>query len=183
MNARIIAATNQNLLQSVKAGKFRQDLFYRLETVTINVPPLRERLEDIPLLVNKINADESERMNRSAPYYTDSAIDHLCKYHWPGNIRELKNMVKRLIILQPGDRISRNEIERTFPVAMSISGQPESFTTMDQAERSHIVRALTTTRGMVGGKKGAAHLLGMARSTLQYRIKKLDINPAECRGS
>ena len=179
VDARIIAATNKDLMQSVKAGQFRKDLFYRLETVTINVPPLRERLTDIPLLITNINISESERMNRRPPVYTDNAIDFLCQYHWPGNVRELKNMVKRLIILQPGDRIDTATIKRTFPLAITQADRPDSFATLNQAEREHIIQALKTTGGMVGGKRGAARLLGMPRSTLQYRMKKLQIDPHE----
>lgn len=179
VDARIIAATNSDLLQSVKTGQFRQDLFYRLETVTINVPPLRERIEDVPLLIANINTSESERMNRRPPIYTDDAIEFLCRYNWPGNVRELKNMVKRLIILQPGNQIDTGNIKRTFPLAIGEASQPESFTTLNQAERRHIVQALKATGGMVGGKQGAAQLLGMPRSTLQYRMKKLQINPHE----
>jgi formate hydrogenlyase transcriptional activator len=179
VDARIIAATNKDLLERVQSGQFRQDLFYRMETVTINVPPLRERQDDIPLLVNSINAKESVRMNRPASVYTDDALDHLRQYHWPGNVRELKNMVKRLIILRPGEHISRNDIKQTFPIAMSGSTEPNDFITLEQAARTHIIQALNTTGGMVGGKKGAANLLGIPRSTLQYRMKKLNISPIE----
>lgn len=183
VDARIIAATNRNLMQSVKSGQFRQDLFYRLETVTINIPPLRDRLEDIPLLVNNINIGESERMNRPAPVYTENALNFLCQYSWPGNVRELKNMVKRLIILQPGATINETMIKRTFPVAMATEKQADPISTLNQAERSHIIQALKTTGGMVGGKKGAARLLGIPRSTLQYRMKKLRINPDDVESS
>lgn len=179
VDARIIAATNKNLIESVKAGQFRQDLFYRLETVLVNVPPLRERLEDIPLLISNINAGQSDRMNRPAPVYTDDAIDFLRSYSWPGNVRELKNMVKRLIILKPGALINQKEIKRTFPVAMTTVGHPNDFATRDQAERDHITQALVATGGVVGGKSGAARLLGIPRSTLQYRMKKLQIDPLE----
>lgn len=179
VDARIIAATNKDLVRSVKDRQFRQDLFYRLETVAINVPPLRQRLEDIPLLVRNINAGESERMNRPAPIYSDDALDFLCQYHWPGNVRELKNMVKRLIILQPGTQITRESIKQTFPLAMSPSQGGQDFNTREQAERAHIIEALIAANGLVGGKKGAAHLLGMARTTLQYRMKKLHIKPTE----
>lgn len=181
VDIRIIAATNKDLLESVQSGEFRQDLFYRLETVTIKVPALRDRPEDIPLLVNNINASEAERMNRAAPIYTDEIFKLLTKYNWPGNIRELKNMIKRFIIMQPGEHISAHDIEHTFSVAPSANKESESFHTLQQAERTHIIQALKTTRGMVGGKKGAANLLDMPRSTLQYRLKKLSINPDEYR--
>jgi formate hydrogenlyase transcriptional activator len=183
VDARIIAATNKNLIESVRTGQFRQDLFYRLETVTIQVPPLRERLEDIPLLINRINEAESERMNRPAPVYTDDAHAFLCRYHWPGNVRELKNMVKRLIILSPGAVIDEDGIKRTFPLAMRTETQAENFATLNQAERKHILQALTATSGVVGGKNGAARLLGIPRSTLQYRLKKLQIDPQEFAGA
>jgi DNA-binding NtrC family response regulator len=94
-------------------------------------------------------------------------------------VRELKNMVKRLIILQPGDRIDTATIKRTFPLAITQADRPDSFATLNQAEREHIIQALKTTGGMVGGKRGAARLLGMPRSTLQYRMKKLQIDPHE----
>lgn len=179
VDARIIAATNKDLLERVRRGQFRQDLFYRMETVTINVPPLRERQDDIPLLVNSINIRESVRMNRPASIYTDDALDLLSKYHWPGNVRELKNMVKRLIILRPGDNISRSDIEETFPVALSNTAQPKDFITLNQVTRAHIIQTLTSTAGVVGGKNGAAKLLGIPRSTLQYRMKKLNIDPID----
>lgn len=176
VDARVIAATNKDLQQRILEGKFRQDLFYRLETVTIHVPPLRQRREDIPLLINNINTSESERLHRSPPEYSDDALELLCSYHWPGNVRELKNMVKRLIIMQPGAPIRKGDIEMTVPAILSDSPQGDGFTTLNQAERTHIMRALTTSNGVIGGKQGAAKLLGMPRSTLQYRIKKLGIN-------
>lgn len=179
VDARVIAATNKDLLESVQSGLFRQDLFYRLDTLTINVPPLRERREDIPLLVNNINLGESERLNRPAPTYTADAINLLSQYQWPGNVRELKNMIKRLVILQPGKLIDKKDIEKNFPSTISQSTEAQKFATRDQAERNHIIDALATSKGMVGGKHGAARLLGMARSTLQYRIKKLGIKPTD----
>ena len=179
VDARIVAATNKDLVAGVREGWFRQDLYYRLETVMIHVPPLRERREDIPLLVNNINTSESERMNREAPRYTDDVIELLSRYQWPGNVRELKNMVKRLIILHPGKPIYADDIRRIFPLPAKSSGDSDDIGTLDQAERNHIIRALKTTNGVVGGKSGAATLLEIPRSTLQYRMKKLDIKPAD----
>lgn len=179
VDARIVAATNKDLREGVRDGWFRQDLFYRLETVAVNVPPLRERREDIPLLIKNINKNEAERMNREAPVYTRDVLELLSRYQWPGNVRELKNMVKRLIILHPGMSIYADDIRRIFPLGMSPAKTSDGISTLNQAERTHIIKALTTTNGMVGGKKGAANLLGIARSTLQYRMKKLNINPAD----
>lgn len=182
VDARIIAATNKDLPESVKNGEFRQDLFYRLDTVTINVPALRERPDDIPLLVNSITSIEADRMRKTPPVYTDETFEILTQYDWPGNIRELKNMVKRLLILNPGERVDAGTIERTFPLSHSQKGIPKNFHSLQHAERKHIIEALKTTNGMVGGKKGAAHLLDIPRSTLQYRLKKLEIKPEEYRG-
>lgn len=176
VDVRIVAATNKDLREGVRDGWFRQDLFYRLETVTINVPPLRERTDDIPLLIKNINETESERMNREAPVFTRDVLELLSRYKWPGNVRELKNMVKRLIILHPGMSIYADDIKRIFPLSITPSEEPDGISTLNQAERNHIIKALTTTKGMVGGKKGAASLLGIPRSTLQYRMKKLNIN-------
>lgn len=179
VDVRIIAATNVDLLENVQHGEFRQDLYYRLETVTIEVPPLRKRPEDVPLLITNINTSESERMNRPAPIYTEPVFDMLSGYSWPGNIRELRNLVRRLIILHPGERISVDEIEKTFSLKPTSQETPTNFQTLQQAERDHIIDALTSCKGVLGGKKGAANLLGIPRSTLQYRMKKLGINPGD----
>lgn len=179
VDVRIIAATNVDLLENVQNGEFRQDLYYRLETVTIEVPPLRKRPEDVPLLITNINAKESERMKRPAPVYTEQVLDMLSSYDWPGNIRELRNLVRRLIILHPGERIGSSEIEKTFSLKAATPDKAFNFQTLQQAERVHIIEALTSCRGIIGGKKGAANLLGIPRSTLQYRMKKLDINPGD----
>ena len=177
VDARIVAATNKDLFQCVQDGEFRQDLFYRLDTLTIKVPALRERAEDIPILLKSITASEAERMHKAPPVFTDEVFALLSGYSWPGNIRELKNMVKRLIILQPGKRVSAHDIERMFLMSTSAPGRSTQLVTRDQAEKENIIRVLKVTKGMVGGKKGAANLLDMPRSTLVYRLKKLGINP------
>ena len=176
MDARIIAATNIDLLESVKNGEFRQDLFYRLDTVTIRVPALRERPDDIPLLVDKITQIEAEVMHRPPPIYSDEVFQLLRQYDWPGNIRELKNMVKRLLILSPGKNIGPKTIQSLFPMSVDNVRTAKEFHSHQHAERSHIIEALEATKGMIGGKKGAAQLLDIPRSTLQYRLKKLKIN-------
>jgi len=183
VDARIIAATNVDLLESVKSGEFRQDLFYRLDTVTINVPALRERPDDIPLLVNSITKIEAERMRRRPPIYTDEVFHILSHYDWPGNIRELKNMVKRLLILAPGETVDAGSINKLFPMSSAEVATRPHFHSLQDAEKNHVIEALKTTKGMIGGKKGAAHLLDIPRSTLQYRLKKLNINPDDYRYS
>jgi len=177
VDARIVAATNKDLIECVQNGEFRQDLFYRLDTLTIKVPPLRERLEDIPLLVDNITGIEAERMHKAPPIYSDEVFALLAAYHWPGNVRELKNMVKRLLILQPGKRVYAEDIERMFPLGNVTTKLTGTFHTRQQAEKSNIIKALKSTKGMIGGKNGAASLLDIPRSTLQYRLKKLSIHP------
>ena len=181
VDARIIAATNVDLLEEVRNGKFRQDLFYRLDTVTINVPALRERPDDIPLLVNNITAIEAERMHRRPPIYSDEVFTILTQYAWPGNIRELKNMVKRLLILNPGEIIAPHTMSRSFPISSLTARTEKDFHSLYKAEKIHIIEALKTTKGMIAGKNGAANLLDIPRSTLQYRLKKLGINPNDYR--
>ncbi len=176
VDARIIAATNVDLLECVKNGEFRQDLFYRLETVTIRVPALRERPDDIPFLINSITKIEANRMHRTPPLFSDEVFQLLSQYKWPGNIRELKNMVKRLLILRPGKTVDPNTIEKLFPISVEDTTITTELLSHQQAERSHIIKALMATKGVIGGKKGAANLLDIPRSTLQYRLKKLQIN-------
>jgi transcriptional regulator with GAF, ATPase, and Fis domain len=177
VNVRIIAATNQDLEKDIQAGRFRRDLYYRLNTVTVNIPPLRERREDIPLLVVRLTAAEAKQTNRPAPEYATSAMERLCHYHWPGNVRELKNFVKRMVILRPGDRISETDIDRIInPFRHEADA---SITTLAETECHHIQKALIKCGGLVGGPNGAARLLGLPRSTLQYRLKKCGLNPGD----
>jgi formate hydrogenlyase transcriptional activator len=180
IDCRVIAATNKDLQESIRAGTFREDLFYRLNIVSIHVSPLRERRDDIPLLMKKLTLIQARQMNRREPVYSSRALERLCSYPWPGNVRELKNLVKRLVILRPGDRISADDVENILE-----SARPRGTVTSDNllslrdSERQHIIKALAKTRGMLGGEGGAAQLLGLPRSTLQYRIKKLRIQPED----
>jgi transcriptional regulator with GAF, ATPase, and Fis domain len=180
IDCRVIAATNKNLQESIRAGTFRQDLFYRLNIVSIHVPPLRERKEDIPLLMKQLTTIQARQMNRPEPVYSDRALERLCRYPWPGNVRELKNLVKRMVILRAGDRISADDvgkiIESALPQGQKIS---EEVASLRDTERQHILKALARTRGVLGGGRGAAQVLGLPRSTLQYRIKKLHIHPED----
>jgi formate hydrogenlyase transcriptional activator len=180
IDCRIIAATNKDLEESIRAGAFRKDLFYRLNIVSIHVPPLRERQEDIPLLMTRLTQIQARQMNRSEPVYSRHALERLCDYAWPGNVRELKNLVKRLVILRAGDRISADDVDKILesarPQGQRISDEVAS---LRDNEREHILKALTKTRGVLGGAQGAARLLGLPRSTIQYRIKKLHIQPED----
>ncbi len=178
VNFRVVAASNRDLRTYAAEGRFRQDLYYRLNTVNIHVPPLRERMEDIALLIEKLSDHQARKMNGEVPVYTDGALETLKIYRWPGNVRELKNFVKRMVILRGGERITSLDIDKI----LSLDPPEEAIqqvATLADAERRHIITALKKCRGIVGGKKGISTLLGVPRTTLQYRMKKLGINPAD----
>jgi transcriptional regulator with GAF, ATPase, and Fis domain len=179
-NFRIIAATNHDLNQAIRMGTFRSDLYYRLNTISLHLPPLRERPEDIPLLVEKLSTIHERETHRPRPVYTDSALQEMQRYPWPGNVRELKNLVKRLVILPPAESITDLHIRS---ILSSMGGQVEQRSiTLAEVEKLHIEKTLTLTRGRVGGEKGAAAVLGVPRSTLQYRLKKYRIDPSTFTG-
>jgi formate hydrogenlyase transcriptional activator len=175
-DARLIAATNQDLAavveqQKVEHQKFRSDLFYRLNVFPLQVPPLRERQEDIPLLARHFVLQYARRMNKSIDTFPSEAMNVLVRYHWPGNIRELQNLMERAVILSPGPVLR-------VPLA-GLQNRPEraanKIETLQDAERRHITDALEAANWVVGGPKGAAALLGMKRTTLQWRMDKLGI--------
>jgi formate hydrogenlyase transcriptional activator len=173
VDIRIIAASNQDLQARIQDKTFRSDLFYRLNTFHIHIPPLRERIEDIPLLVQNLSARQAFKLRRAEIRFTSSAMEALGRYPWPGNVRELENVVERLIILRAGTVITGDDI--TNLLTTTEVGQGNRLFTKDQMEKQHIQRALMQCRGIIGGIEGAAHLLGMKRTTLQYRMKKLGI--------
>jgi len=168
-DARLVAATNRDLTAMVEAREFRADLFYRLNVFPITVPPLRERREDIPLLVRYFVQQYARRMNRRITTIPSQAMEALARYDWPGNIRELQNFIERAVILSPGDTLHApiRELKHTAPTPSAV--------TLASAERDAIVRALRETGGKVGGAHGAAARLGMKRTTLQAKMRKLEI--------
>ncbi len=173
-DARLIAATNRDLAALVDDQKFREDLFYRLNVFPIHVPPLRERREDIPMLVRHFAQQFSRRMKKSIETIPAETMDTLTRYDWPGNIRELQNLIERAVILTAGQTLE-------VPVA-ALNGRRNGSThhepempTLEQAERRHIIGALEGTNWVIGGPNGAAARLGMKRSTLQFRMRKLGI--------
>jgi formate hydrogenlyase transcriptional activator len=171
-DARLIAATNQDLAAMVAQQKFRSDLFYRLNVFPVQVPPLRERQEDIPLLVRHFVQQYARRMNRRIGTIPSEAMNVLIAYHWPGNIRELQNLMERAVILSPGPVLKvplAGFQNRPAPAANN------KIETLEDAERRHITEALEATNWVVGGPKGAAALLGIKRTTLQWRMDKLGI--------
>ena len=173
VNVRILAATNRDLGHMVEEQKFRSDLYYRLKVFPITVPPLRERPEDIPLLVRHFAQKFALRMKKRIETIPSEAMKALQAYHWPGNVRELENFIERAVILTPGPDlvVSLAELKRT-PSHATNSGT----TTLEQAEREHILKALRESEWIIGGPVGAAAKLGMKRTTLQSRMQKLGIS-------
>jgi formate hydrogenlyase transcriptional activator len=169
-DARLVAATNVNLLEMVDAKRFRADLFYRLNVFPIQIPPLRERPEDIPLLVTHFAHDCARRMHRTITLIASATMRALLRYSWPGNIRELQNLIERAVILSPGEVLQVPVSEIDGASKMSSSQQ-----TLEAAERAHISATLKRTRWILSGPRGAANRLGIKRSTLQFRMKKLGI--------
>ena len=172
-DARLIAATNRDLGAMVEEQAFRSDLFYRLNVFPIRVPALRERQEDIPLLVRHFVRHFARRMNRVIETVPSETMTALVCYPWPGNIRELQNLIERAVILSTGPvlRVPLKDLANRAP-AGSTKGRPQ---TLKEAERSHILEALKETKWVVGGPNGAAARLGMNRSTVIFRMKKLGI--------
>jgi formate hydrogenlyase transcriptional activator len=173
VNVRILAATNRDLGHMVEEQKFRSDLYYRLKVFPITVPPLRERPEDIPLLVRHFAQKFSQRMKKRIETIPSEAMKALQAYHWPGNVRELENFVERAVILTQGPDlfVSLAELKRT--PTHPTNSQP---TTLQQAEREHILKVLRETNWTIGGPAGAAARLGMKRTTLQSKMQKLGIS-------
>ena len=172
---RLVAATNRDLRTMVAEQRFRMDLYYRINVFPITVPPLRERREDIPTLVRYFVQEFSTRMRKEIDAIPADAMEALVKYSWPGNIRELRNVLERSVILTSGKRlrIPKDALDESAPLTESSGVLP-----LAEAERRHILDALTATNWIVGGSKGAAALLGLKRSTLQSRMEKLRIHRA-----
>ena len=173
-DVRFVAATNRDLKAMVDEKEFRADLYYRLHVFPLSVPPLRERREDIPLLTRYFVQKHAQRMGRAIDNIPASAMEALTRYDWPGNIRELQNVLERSVILTHGN---------TLQIAMSDLGQtsgssvlsPRGSKPSQATERQAIIRALEDAKGQVGGPDGAAARLGMKRTTLQSRMRKLNI--------
>ena len=175
VDVRVIAATNQDLNAMVAQGRFRRDLFYRLNIFPLHVPPLRERTEDIPLLARYFTSKYARRMNRLVQSIPAETLDAMTQYPWPGNVRELQNFIERAVILS-SDRELRAPLSELKPALRSErpAASDESLTLRD-LERGHIVDALERSNWVVGGPAGAAVKLGMKRTSLLYRMEKLGI--------
>jgi formate hydrogenlyase transcriptional activator len=173
VDARVIAATNRPLAQAVKEGKFREDLFYRLDVFPIEIPPLRERHEDIPMLVWTFVKEFSNSMGKPIEEISDESMVGLEEYHWPGNIRELRNVIERAMILEHGRKLTIKLGHTTLrPVAVKATAG-----SLDEAERAIILQAVEQCNWRIRGSNGAAALLDIKPTTLESRIKKLGLAP------
>ena len=171
--ARVIAATNRDLAAMVEQGTFRADLFYRLNVFPVYVPPLRERREDIPLLVRHFVQQFARRMNKNVETIASETMNALTRYQWPGNIRELQNLIERAMILSNGPVLSvpLSDLKARPPAAANGANHQ----TLEDAERTHILGVLKETKWVLSGPQGAAARLGLNRSTLRFRMGKLGI--------
>jgi len=177
VSVRVIAATNRNLEQEVEAGRFRQDLYYRLSVFPLKVPPLRERLEDIPILAASFLEQAAKRIHCPVPVLTRSNVDDLTRYAWPGNIRELQNVIERAVILTGGGTLRFSLRESTDTVVAGLKPKTPVSTRAQllEVERTGIVKALERSGGKIYGPGGAAEILGMRPTTLTSKIAALQI--------
>ena len=171
-DVRIIAATNRDLEKEVREGRFRDDLYFRLNVIPIETPPLRARKEDIPRLIDYFVSKHGPRMNRQIASVEPRALECLMRYDWPGNVRELENVVERGLVLGRGPvlRFDRQLLGEPPP-----SSRESEFTSLEEYERRYILRVLAHANGLVSGERGAARILGMRPTTLRSRMKKLGI--------
>ncbi|MBU4319461.1 MAG: sigma 54-interacting transcriptional regulator [Proteobacteria bacterium] len=170
VDVRIIAATNRNLEEEVRKGQFREDLWYRLNVFPITMPPLRDRVEDIPLLVDYYVDHISKRLGKTIEIVPTGFMEALQSYHWPGNIRELENVLERAVINSSGPKLRLvDELKKPF------KEYPRADKTLQDIEREYILRVLEQKQWKVSGKNSAAEVLGLDRSTLRARMRKLNI--------
>jgi len=173
VDVRIISATNRDLQQDIADRSFREDLFYRLNVFPINLPALRERRGDIPVLVHHFVRKHTARMGKHIASVPTETMAVLQKWNWPGNIRELENMIERMVILSKGRVLAPPPVELDMP--------QESADNLTEMEREHILRILRETNGVLSGMDGAASRLGIKRTTLQSMIKRFGIETQEYR--
>jgi len=174
VDVRVISATNRNLEEEVRKGRFREDLWYRLNVFPVTVPPLRERQEDIPLLVQSFVSRIQKKIGREIRTIPKKTMEALQEYPWPGNIRELENVIERAVISSTGTSLrlaDRLENPATGKLKKSRTK------TLEEVERDHILEVLEETNWRISGDKGAARILGLHFNTLRGRMKKLGIRP------
>ncbi len=173
VDIRLVAATNRDLEKMIESREFRSDLYYRLNVFPIRIPPLRERPEDIPLLVRYFAQKYGRRMEKQIESVPTAAMKKLASWHWPGNIRELENFIERSVILTHGTALQVAVGELTNGKVVPPSG------TRASGERDEILRILKATNGRVAGTEGAAARMGLKRTTLISRMKKLGVDPRQ----
>jgi formate hydrogenlyase transcriptional activator len=173
VNVRVVAATNQDLAQLVSTRQFRADLYYRLNVIPIFLPPLRERPADIPRLVEHFVQKYAARLNKEIDTIPDEVMEFLKSHDWPGNIRELQNFIERAVVFSPGPvlRPTLTELRHVAKPSTAVAAQ-----TLAEASRDHILEVLEQSRWMIGGRDGAAERLGLPRTTLIYKMRKLGID-------
>jgi formate hydrogenlyase transcriptional activator len=192
---RLIAATHRNLAEMVSSREFRSDLYYRLNVFPLKLPPLRHRADDIPRLVRHFASKHAGRMNKQIDTIPTDTMRALSRWHWPGNIRELENFIERAVILSRGSTLNVPvwELESAVPAAATMAAAASSSfsapaavaapgparsaspMTLEDSEREHILKILRETKGIISGPEGAAARLGLKRTTLQGKMKKLGI--------
>jgi chemotaxis protein methyltransferase CheR len=177
VDVRVLAATNRNLKKEVEAGRFREDLYFRINVFPITVPPLRDRKSDIPLLVDHFVRTISQRMGRNITEVPASILRKLREYDWPGNVRELENVLERAVITSPGPKLSLPEPLANVPSdAHKESGSGDDvLRPLREIEKQHIQRVLAKSNGRVAGPGGAAEILGLHPNTLRSRMQKLGV--------
>lgn len=188
VDVRVIAATNQDLERMVEERKFRADLYYRLNVFPMTLPPLRERSEDITLLAEHFVKKFARQQGKVIDAIPDEVMTALTDYNWPGNIRELQNIIERGVIMTTGTVLSRRTTERlkpspTIQVRTHLMTEPVSIKTLADAERAHITATLREANWVIGGPRGAATLLGLPRTTLIAKMQRLGISNASSRSS
>jgi transcriptional regulator with GAF, ATPase, and Fis domain len=181
VDVRVIAATNRDLEKTIAEGKFRQDLFYRLNVFPLRVPPLRERKGDVPLLVHHFAQRHAARVGRPIAAVSDATLELLVRYPWPGNVRELENVIERAVILARGPVLEIDPAVLGLPAAEPAgpNATPSADLSLAELERRRIVEVLSATGWRIEGEKGAAGRLGLHPNTLRSRIKKLRIRRSD----
>ncbi len=175
VSCRVVAATNANLSEKVQSGEFREDLYYRLKIVTLTIPPLRERMEDIPILAERFTAQLCREQKRSTARLTSEAMERLTTHPWPGNVRELKHAIEAALVFCDKDTIQADDLQIDPPTANSPTMSGTSLS-LEESEKTAIIRALKHCKGV---KKDAADELGISRRAIHYKIKKYGISDSE----
>ena len=193
VDVRVIAATNRDLIEAIQEGRFRSNLFYRLNVFPVHVPPLRDRRSDIHLLVKFFVSRLSMRFGKKIDIVSQPTMDRLMSYAWPGNIRELENVIERAFVLSQGPVLELDyELESAPAISvsqdtagtlaaevLSLDGSPSHLPSLKEVERNHILAALKLTSGVIEGPKGAAKILNLHPNTLRHRMEKFGIKRSD----